>query len=229
MVAADRILLAVFGCPAKDLAPRVIITPFLSLRSFKQYFQGEVRDFGQPRWFHGFTGQLAGRSVSVINCGLGAQRAADCVSFLSLAKVKRVLLAAAVGGLKPLKEGDLVLAGRGGQVPADKAWLKKARKLVPPTAAVFPLPSLALWANSARQRLWRDLARKRFTAIDLETAAVYAAARQKKISALAVHLVSDCPDRQPFWEPLSAEAADLVNRAKDQIPLTALAVLSQAG
>lgn len=228
MAAADQILFTVFGCPAKDLSPRVIITPFLSLRSFKQYFKGGSKDFGQPRWFHGFTGRLAGRPVSVINCGLGAQRAADCVRFLSLAKVKQVLLAAAVGGLKPLKIGDLILAGRGGQVPADKAWLKKAQELVPQTAAVFPLPSLALWGKAERQQLWRDLAKKRFGAVDLETAAVFAEARQNKMDVLAVHLVSDCPDRQPFWEPLTAEAADLVNRAKDQIPLTALAVLSQA-
>lgn len=223
----DKIIQAVFGCGRQDISAKVILTPFLSLKSFKVFFKDGTRNFYQPKWFHGFTGSLGGQAVSVINCGLGAQRTADCVHFLSLAKVKHVLLVGAAGGLSPLKIGALILAGRGGRHQAASAWLKKALQLNEPTADVFSLPSLADWQRSHRQKLFKSLKNKKFLAVDLETTAFYEAAHRDKIDALALHFISDCPDRKPFWEPLTEEENDLVNRAKDKIPLLALAVVSQ--
>lgn len=246
---ADAVLKVVFGCGPEEVAEDVIVTPFVSLKSFRRLAEEDVSELCPAFFYEGFTGAFSGHRVTVILTGVGPSRIGDCLSFLSLTPARRVLFAGAVGGLAPgLSLGDWFLPtsvadGEGyarhrrrdfghvvkeslsvacaGGMEADLAAFLRGRGLAAREGRVFTIGGIAF---ESRPNL-ALLAGSGFAALEMELSSFYAAASYHGLGAAALTYVSDLPLRRSLWEPKTPEEEQILRETWRALPRLALEFL----
>jgi len=212
---ASNVLAAVLRCRPEEIRERVALTPVWGARLFEPHARAVTTIVEDMVW------ELTwkDRPVTVVRSGIGAPQTGDVVLALGLTRCTSLVLTGSVGGLQPsMRIGDLLLAeqalcGDGftrylhpGMPPADR-FLEP----VPPdesltealgTAAaaacgsagvplhcgpVFTIDTI-LAQFSRLERLAGD---HRCIGVEMETAAVFGAARLCGIRAAALLQVSD--------------------------------------
>ncbi len=241
-----RVVRTVFGCAPEEVSERVVVTPFLPLRSFRRYVDGPVTELAPPFFYKGFTAAFSGTRISVIHTGVGPSRVGDCLAFLSLTPARRVAFVGAVGGLAPglgigdwfepvavadgegfaryLREGlrAVVSAAPRRPVPAGvrlpvRRFLE-ARGLRVHPGTVYTIGSIAI---ESPEHL-RFLRRAGFAAVEMELSAFLEAASHHGLEPAVFTYVSDLPLERPLWEPLPPDQAEALRTAYRAAPLLAL-------
>ncbi len=205
------------GCEPEQIQRDVILTPHWKVELFTPYVQAVIEIV--PGKVYEF--ELRSHPVTMIRTGIGAPLTGDALLALGSTPCKRLIFIGSTGALQPdLNIGDLViptlsLSGDGfsrylqpGLPPAD-TFLQPAfpdeffsitlngyaNALAP--AAGFAVHRGTIFSTdsiAAQFPLLDDLAREHdCCAIEMETAAVFAAARFVNIQATALLAVSDSP------------------------------------
>ncbi|GAB4257992.1 MAG: hypothetical protein Kow0092_05300 [Deferrisomatales bacterium] len=248
-----RMTRVVFGCAPEEVAPDVIVTPFVPLKAFRRPLEGATfRELAPPFFYKGFTAETQGRRVTVILTGVGPSRVGDCLGFLALTPARRVLFAGAVGGLargQAIGDWFLPTAAADGEgytryvarpfeevvagaptVPADGALGRgvgpflEARGWTVHRGPVFTVGSITF---ESRPNL-EALARAGYAALEMELSAFYAAARFHGLDPAALTYVSDLPLESSLWAAKSPEEEAALRRAYRALPGLALEYLGMA-
>ncbi len=210
----------VFGCDPQAIHPDVILLPWWKAQVFERWVERITvitPDILSEVVFQG-------RPISIIRSGIGAPQAGDAVLALGCTGCRRILFAGSIGGLRPeMQIGDLLLpeftvAGDGfcryleAQMPLPDCFLEHCapdadlQQAVARVAA--PLAQAAGVAIHSGPVYATDSILAQFGKLDyiaqnlgcigieMETAAVFKAARSVDIRAAALFSVSDVPVRQ---------------------------------
>lgn len=94
-----------FGCDPSDLSEKVIITPFLPIKHFKEYLVPD-RDFS-GRLYSGFTTK---KNITVVRCGVGDRLMGDAVLLMGCGRTRKAVFAGTCAGLKDCEIGDFMVA-----------------------------------------------------------------------------------------------------------------------
>lgn len=206
--------------PAAELAPRVLLPddPGRALALAQSLFAATPRMFNHHRGLWGYTGTAAadGEPLSVQATGIGGPSAAAVVRDLAALGARRLVRVGGCGGLRgDLEPGTLVVVteavcgdgasralGAGGRVSPDGALLAALRAAAP-RAAAGPVLSRDLFDDGAD-------APADALGVDLETAAVLAAARERGLAAAAVLAVTGPAGAAADPDDAAAEATGRV-------------------
>jgi purine-nucleoside phosphorylase len=232
------------GIRSKEIiADKIVLSPFVALNRFKQEFTSIDKTFSGKTGYKGFTGNINGQRLSVINTGLGTLPVGDLVLWLK-DMVRTVMLVGSVGTLSgELQIGDYFIPdtaidGEGfthyhlqnpsqrfltaNQVRLTDNMRSKCGRFTVKRGTVYTIGSL--YAEQDTMFL-EFLKNQGVSALDMETSAFYTAAQKAGIDALAFHYVSDRPLEKPFYEKLSNEDQLRLNYAVEGFPKTVLDVL----
>lgn len=224
-----------FGCSPEDITDRVIMTPFVSPGKFAG--RGKPEKVFKGKFYSGMNVSAEGRVYTVLKCGVGAHMAADCVFFLKGTSVKNIMYTGSCGGLGDAAIGDVMLCDRAfdgtgcfryhgkdtdiENVINSSTFFDPSGPLLDSLSGVpglirgqvFTIGSIA--AESAKNI--EVLKLKGFSGVDMEIAAVYAAAARVGIRAAGILFVSDLPDGVPFWKRPGPEDRGKYNEALQRV------------
>jgi purine-nucleoside phosphorylase len=223
-----KVLEITLGCAPEDLPEKVIITPFIPLKSFRRHVDaGSIKELNPQFFFKGFTATHKGVKVAVILTGVGPSRIGDMVSILSLTPVKEVLFAGAVGALHPewaigeyflatgaadgegfaryMREDFATVVDNSPYVECSfemegalEKFLEK-KELPVRVGKVFTIGSI----GAESQENLELLAARGFDALEMELSAFYWAAHHHGLKGGALTYISDLPLRSSIWEEKS--------------------------
>lgn len=198
--------------PTAELAPRVLLPgdPGRALL-FAQTVLSEPAMFNHHRGLWGYTGQAAdGELLTVQSTGMGGPSAAIVLAELADLGATRFLRVGTCGALaETLSLGDFVVVtealawdgtsralGAGDRVAPDAALGNALRKLAGPGVVAGPVASTDLFYDG-RDGEEEDWLAAGALAVEMESAALFALAGRRGVSAGALLLVSDLllPDR----------------------------------
>lgn len=212
-----------FGIEPQSLGDALIISPFLGAKLFKaelkqqKFFKGIV--------YNGITGIYKNRKISFINTGMGYPLVVDCLLALDEKRVSSVIFLGAAGAVNSLQIADCVVVTRAffdqsyyerfnihvleksetqGFGPDDKLLALCENKIKTQCNDLKKITLLSLnslWCQDEKMVL--SLKEKGIQAVDLEAAMFYAAAKNKKLKALALCFVSDLLLTKPYWSEFS--------------------------
>lgn len=194
------------GQELKDFGEYVLITNFRNyVDIFAERHGAEV--LGRERAMQCATAD----NITIINYGMGSPNAATIVDLLSAISPKAVLFLGKCGGLKKNNSvGDFILpiAAIRGEGTSDD-YLPERVPALPAFALQKAISTtirdnnLDYWTGTVfttNRRVWEHddefkerLKETRAIAIDMETATIFSVAFKNKMSAGALHLVSDMP------------------------------------
>ena len=229
-----------FGEKSTAFALRIVLVPALPLNMFKKHFSKIEKNFNGRPFYSGFTGKYNGERISVLSTGVGATVVGDAVLALKTVAT-HFLLANVAGTLSPeLQIGDhfiplraidgegfsryqqgthadVLLSTRGIEMsPTVRAFCSS---LQVPHGTVYTLGSL----HAEQDRTFLELLKnKGIAAVDLETSAVYAAARTIEATALAVQLIDHRPLERPLYRKGTSTEQLRLNYAVEGFPKTVL-------
>jgi len=228
-----------FGISRDDLGEVLLISPFFHVKLVaselkqKKFFKGMI--------FHGLNGFYKNKKITFVNTGMGQTLVADCILAQDPEKIKAVIFLGAVGAVKDLEIADIVVIKeavfdtqyyRNFGINFKEGELKKFY----PDAQLLEYSlntagkrnyhlrqanviSLHTFWDQAEQRA-NQLANNGMKSVDLECALFYAAARRKKIKAIAFCFVSDNIVSRPFWGDFSVkERLEMKKRASEIVCL----------
>ena len=218
-VAPRDVTQMVFQCDPDILRPDVILMPWWQPQIFSLWVERIVTI--SPNIL--FEVEYRGRPISIVRSGIGAPQAGDTVLALGCTACERLLFAGSLGGLRPdLRIGDLVipevsLAGDGfcrylqPGFPKQDQFMERVRPDETLSAALTRAAvELAAGSSAAlhhgpvyctdsilAQFSWLEamVAQTGCIGIEMESAAVFKAARSVGIRAAALLSVSDVPVR----------------------------------
>jgi purine-nucleoside phosphorylase len=241
----------VFGCRPEEVAPDVVLTPFVPLKSFRRHVEPDVQELSPPFFYKGFTGSFQGRKVTVLATGVGPSRVGDCLGFLSLTPARRVLFAGAVGGLaEDLAIGEFFWAAEAADGEGYTRYVDSSFREVVCSARRVPRPggfgedlgsflaakgfrvregrvfTVGSIAAESRENLL-ELRRQGYDALEMELSAFYAGVSGYGISGAALTYVSDLPLQSSLWQEKGPGEQEALRRAYRALPLLALEYLSQ--
>ncbi len=240
------------GCQPEQIQPDVILTPHWKAELFTAHVRSATEIV--PAKVYQF--ELRNRSVTMIRAGIGAPLTGDAVLTLGATPCKRILFIGSTGALAAeLNIGDLIIPTRSLSGDGFSRYLQPG--LPPADTYLQPaLPdeffSLAIYgyaherAASAGACVGRgtvfstdsivaqfpllDELRERHgcCSIEMETAAVFAAARQVHIQAAALLAVSDSPvqEKSLFSGRTPEDLAHYHRIKEDVLPLIVLDALA---
>jgi len=246
-----RVVKTALGCAPEDIAPNVIITPFMPLKAFRRHFEKDsVKELSPPFFFDGLTGVYGGERITVIRTGIGPSRVGDCISILSMTPAQNVLFIGAVGALGAGHQiGDIFLPTEaadgegytrylfnsfnavvesapivacGGCLEADLAKFVKGRGLTVGQGRIFTIGSIAFESQENLQVL-KDSG---FDAIEMELSAFFAAAAYHQLAFAALTYVSDLPLLSSLWDKKSVEEKERLKDAYRSMPLLSMEFFS---
>lgn len=194
------------GTPLKEFGKYILLT------NFSNYVTMFAEQFDVPVRGEGLSMQTAtANDITMINFGMGSPMAATIMDLLSAVSPKAALFLGKCGGLKrKIKVGEFILpiaAIRGDgtsadyfppEIPALPSF--RLQMAVSHSIAKFELDYWTGTVYTTNRRVWehdaefkRYLRKARASAIDMETATVFAVGFANKIPHGALLLVSDLP------------------------------------
>jgi len=243
---AEQVVRTVFGCATEDIAPSVVLSPFVPLKSFRRHLSTVTAELTPAFFYKGVTGVFAGQPVTILHTGVGPSRIGDCLAFLSLTPARQVCFAGAVGALNAQYSigafciPTVVADGEGYShyCRAPFAELAAAAPVVTCAAAggdhwqsllaaealplhhsrVFTIGSIAF---ESPENL-RTLLALGYDAVEMELSAFYAAAAYHGLLAAALTYVSDLPLSRSLWQEKTPAEEEALRRAYRALPLLAL-------
>ncbi len=218
-----------FGVSPEEMPGRVIVTPFIPLKKFKEHCH-ELSSF-KGRFYSGFTAEQYGCNFGVVYCGVGDRLLGDAILLLEEAGGDSVIFAGSCGGLKDVAIGDIVICEKAFNGEgftrhlkedsdirailndpqwgyADKALGDVCKKIIDQQSgpdikcekgSIFTTGSLLVETDENLNILREE----GFTGIEMEVSAVYGAAATAGIKAVAILYVSDLPGEKELWELLN--------------------------
>ncbi|GAB4247753.1 phosphorylase family protein [Deferrisoma sp.] len=239
-----RVVETVLGCRPEDVAPRVVVTPFVPLSSFRRHAPEPLADLNPRFFFQGFTAAFEGVPVTVVHTGVGPTRVGDCLGALALTPARRVLFVGAVGGLgDDLALGDWFLPTAVADGEGYTRYVREGFGAVVAGAEPVPVPEppgLGPFLEDRGGRVARGpvftvgpitfeseenlrlLAARGYRAIEMELSAFYAAAAALGLEPACLTYVSDLPLRSSLWAektPAETEALRAAWRAAPRFAL----------
>ena len=242
----EKVMSIALGCRPEDVAPDVIVTPFLPIKVFRRHLGDQVLELSPPFFYKGLTGVFGEKRVTVILTGVGPSRVGDCLGFLALTPARRVLFAGAVGGLAPGQAiGDFFVPteaadGEGYTRYVGQAFedvVRSAPRISSPWGMEDPLGAFlqdkGLSVRTGRvftvgsitfesQENLKTLVRLGYDALEMEISAFYAAAQHHGFEASVLTYISDLPLESPLWQQKTEEEEESLRRAYRALPLLAL-------
>jgi len=239
-----RVVATVLGCRPDEVAPRVVVTPFVPLSSFRRHVEELTADLNPRFFFRGFTAVFQGEPVTVVHTGVGPTRVGDCLAALALTPARKALFVGAVGGLADhLELGDwfLPVAVADGEgytryvregfrrvvdgahpfevrVPEDLRRFLEDRGGRVHAGRVFTVGPVSF---ESEENL-RLLKARGYDALEMELSAFYSACQALGLDGAALTYVSDLPLRSPLWTEKTPAETDALRTAWRAAPRLAL-------
>lgn len=243
-VKADVFLKQMFGMEYDSFAETVIATPIWDLDDFKNEADAVLTEF--EGWYQGATLEYKGKPITVVNTQIGAPLTGDCILAMAhSANVKNIIFTGSAGAVNPnYKIGDFLFShesviGEGfsryvrglekdcfgetsyGDSEYTSEIVKKASNLVKKldshlySGKIFSTDSI-LGENKA---FFEYLEGKGCDAVEMESSAVFTAAKKANKRACAVILVSDLPLRyRNLFEGVTPEEQLKFKTLRKKIP-----------
>lgn len=243
---AAQVVRTVFGCTPGDIAPSVVLSPFVPLKAFRRHLSTVTAELTPTFFYKGVSGVFAGQPVTIFHTGVGPSRIGDCLAFLSLTPARQVCFAGAVGALNeqyaigdfcaPTAVADGEGYSRYSRAPFPElvaaapvvtctagggdGWrpLLAAEALPLHHSRVFTIGSIA-FESPENLRTLRALG---YDAVEMELSAFYAAATHHGLVAAALTYVSDLPLSRSLWQDKTPAEEEALRRAYRALPLLAL-------
>jgi len=232
-----------YGCEPGSFAQTAIITPFLSLKLFRQYCDADKNFKG--KLYSGFTAQKNGKNATIIYCGMGDRLLGDGVMLLKESPVKEIIFIGSCGGLKDCEIGDLILCEdafngegfsryyednfkmdnifhEGNLIQGNSDYTEQLYQFL--CSKIDDNPGLKRGSiftigavTSEKKEIIQAIEGEDFSGIDMEISAAYSAANASGLKATGLLFVSDLPSRKPFWNKMDPKDKIRINNAIGQI------------
>lgn len=206
-----------FGIEPSQISDKVIISPFLSINSFKKIsplskeFKGYI--------FSGITS----KEFTYIKTGMGSNMLGDCILSLKNSPVKTMVFIGSCGGFGGVRIGDIILPKRAynGEgfsryfnetaaisdfppenfIPLNDASYKNAFTALKQSSVEFKTGDIytigSLFAE--KNDFLKSLGANGFVGIDLELSAFFSSLKILDIKGAALLYAEDTPLSIPFW------------------------------
>ncbi|PLX38924.1 MAG: hypothetical protein C0608_11630 [Deltaproteobacteria bacterium] len=248
-----RVVGVALGCAPEDIAPNVIITPFMPLRAFRRHFDADsIKELSPPFFFDGLTGVRGGKRITVIRTGIGPSRVGDCISILSMTPAKNLLFIGAVGSLSDGHQiGDIFLPSEAADGEGYTRYLRSSFSELVASAArvscngglegrlekfleveglnvkrgpVFTIGSITFESNENLETI-KDSG---FDAIEMELSAFFSAAAHHDLGFAALTYISDLPLRSSLWDEKSDNETKRLKETYRSIPILSMDFFSSS-
>lgn len=217
-VKADIFLKEMFGMEYDTFAETVIVMPIWNLEDFRKEADTVLAEF--KGWYKGMTLEYKGKSITVLNSGIGAPLTGDCVLAMAHSEnVKNVIFTGSAGAVnRGYKIGDFLFSsesviGEGysryilglekdcfgeishGDDEYTKELAEKAKELVQEMGS-----NLYFGRNFStdsilgeNQAFFSYLEKKGCDSVEMEASAVFTAAKEAGKRVCSILLISDLP------------------------------------